>query len=390
MTDYYSVLEVPKSASQEEIKKAYRKQALKFHPDKNPDNPDAEKQFKKVSEAYDILSDEQKRRVYDQYGADALKAGAGMGGGGGMGGFSSMEDALRTFMGAFGGAGGGGESIFDTFFGFQGGGGGERQNGPRPGTSKKIQLNLSFEEAVAGVQKEVSLTNTVDCNTCSGSGAASPDAIKSCSRCHGSGQTHQNRGFFSMSATCPECDGLGKKISRPCTECQGAGRVKEKQKVTVDIPAGIDSGMRLRLAGRGDAGFNGGPAGDLYVYFEVKPHDVFVREGDDITLELPVSFTDAALGSKKEVPTPEGTSYKITIPEGTQTGKTLRIKGKGVRNVHGQGTGDLFVKILVETPVRLSDKQKELLQEFSELENENNSPGKKSFLEKMKSFFSAT
>ena len=327
MSDYYNVLEVPKGASQEEIKKAYRKQALKFHPDKNPDNPDAEKQFKKISEAYDVLSDEQKRRVYDQYGADAFKGGAGMGGG--AGGFSSMEDALRTFMGAFGGAGGGGDSIFNTFFGFQGGGGAASQAGPRPGTSKKIQLTLSFEEAVSGTQKEVSLTNTIDCSSCSGSGAASPDAIKTCSRCHGSGQTHQNRGFFSMSATCPDCEGLGKKVTRPCTECQGHGRVKEKQKVTIDIPPGIDSGMRLRLAGKGDSGFNGGPAGDLYVYFEVKPHEVFVREGDDITLELPISFTEAALGCKKEAPSPDGTTCRITIPEGTPNRKNLARQGKG-------------------------------------------------------------
>lgn len=384
MTDYYNVLEIDRNASKEEIKKAYRKQALKYHPDKNPDNPEAEKQFKKVSEAYDVLSDEQKKRIYDQYGADALKGGAGMGG---AGGFSSMEDALHTFMNAFGG---GGDTIFDSFFGFRGGAGGNSQNGPRSGTSKKIQMTISFEEAVTGLQKEVLLTNTVDCSTCDGSGAATPDAIKSCSRCHGSGQVHQNRGFFSMTTTCPECEGSGKNVTNPCSDCQGSGRVKKKEKVTIDIPAGIDSGMRLRIAGRGDAGYNGGPAGDLYVYFQVKPHDVFEREGDDVQIELPISFTEAALGCKKEIPTPEGTTYLITVSEGTQTNKVLRVKGKGVPNVHGQGNGDLFVKVVVETPVRLSDKQKELLEEFASLESENNSPRKKSFLDKMKSFFSAS
>ena len=384
MSDFYAVLGIARGASQEEIKKAYRKNALKYHPDKNAGDPQAEKKFKEISEAYEILSDEKKRQIYDQYGADALKGGMG-GGGGGHGGFSSMEEALHTFMNAFGGGGGGGGgSIFDSFFGQDSG----EEAGHRQGASKKMNLSLSFEEAMKGVEKEASLSNYATCETCDGTGAATPSSIKNCNRCHGTGQTHQTRGFFSMTSACSQCYGKGKMITKPCPDCQGQGRIKQKQRVTIKVPAGIDTGMRLRMAGYGDAGEAGGHPGDLFVFITVEPHSVFQRDGDDVILELPITFTEAALGCKKELPTPLGGSCRISIPEGTQSGKVLRVKEEGSPNVHGRGRGDMLIKISIETPVSLTDKQKELLKAFSDLEGEHNSPRKRSFFDKVKVFFS--
>ncbi|MBS0615029.1 MAG: molecular chaperone DnaJ [Verrucomicrobia bacterium] len=384
MSDYYNVLGVSRTATSDEIKKAYRKSAMQYHPDRNQGDAAAEKKFKEISEAYEVLSDEKKRQIYDQYGADALKGAGGMGGGGGPG-FSSMEEALRTFMGAFGGGaqGGGGESIFDSLFGFESQGGG----GAQQGASKKVTITLPFDEAVTGAQKEVAITNYVSCSKCDGSGAKNASAIKKCQQCHGSGVINQSRGFFTMSSTCPRCQGMGKTITDPCADCHGSGRSKKKQQVTIKIPAGVDNGMRMRMAGYGDAGEAGGPPGDLYVYINVEPHPVFQRDGDDVLLELPLSFTEAALGCKKDVPTPRGSTARLTVPEGTQSDKMLRIKGEGFPNVHGQGKGDLLVKVVVETPVRLTDKQIKLLEEFAKLESEQNSPRKKNFFDKMKDFF---
>lgn len=386
MTEYYEVLGVAKNATQEEIKKAYRKKALQYHPDKNPGDTAAEAKFKEISEAYEVLSDEKKRQIYDRYGKDAA-SGAGMGGFGQA--HPNMDEALRTFMGAFGGGGGG--SIFDALFG-AGGGNGEFHEGfsgqghMQQGASKKASITISFEEAAKGVDKELAITNFVTCSTCDGLGAKSSKSIKKCSKCRGSGQVHQNRGFFSMATVCPDCHGAGQIITDPCTQCHGEGRVKEKKKVKVHIPAGVDSGMRLKMAGYGDAGVGGGPNGDLYVFITVESHPVFKRHGDDLTIELPIGFSEAALGSKKEIPTLHG-SCKITIPEGTQSGKTFRVKNEGFPNVHGQGKGDLLVSIIVETPQNLSDRQKELLKEFGELEGIDNQPSKRSFMEKIKSFF---
>lgn len=385
MKDYYSILEVSRGASADEVKKAYRKKALECHPDRNPGNPKAEAQFKQVSEAYEVLSDENRRRIYDQYGEEGLKGAAGMGGGGGFGsgGFSSMEEALRTFMGAFGG--GGGDSIFESFFG--GGGGYEGETG-RKGASKKVSVTVTFEEALCGVEKELAISNYVVCESCDGSGAKNKNAIKTCSSCQGKGQIFQNRGFFSMTSVCPQCHGSGQMITDPCKGCSGAGRTKSKQRIKVRIPPGVDSGMSLKMSGYGDAGESGGANGDLFVAITVKPHDTFQREGDDILLELPTSFVEATLGCKKELPTLLGETVRLTIPEGTQTGKVLRISGKGFPNVHGKGHGDLLVRLLVETPVKLSERQKEILRSFEELETQNNHPKKKSFSEKVKEFFS--
>ncbi|HSW87499.1 MAG TPA: molecular chaperone DnaJ [Rhabdochlamydiaceae bacterium] len=385
MTDYYEILGVNRGVGQDEIKKAYRKNALKFHPDKNPGDPKAEARFKEISEAYEVLSDEKKRQLYDQYGADAVRGAAGMGAGRGPGGFSSMEDALRTFMGAFGG-GGSGDTIFETFFGFDAE---QPESMARQGSSKKMSLTISFEESVKGVEKEAVLNNYTTCSNCDGSGAASANGIKKCTRCQGSGHIHQTRGFFSMSSPCPQCNGYGKMIVDPCTACKGMGRIKKKQQVNIKVPPGIDNGMRIRMAGYGDAGEGGGPPGDLYVYINVEPHDVFTRDGDDVIIELPLGFAEAALGCKKELPNPSGGSCRINIPEGTQTGKIFRVKGEGIPNVHGQGKGDLLVKIVIETPVGLNEKQKELLKTFAELEGTQNSPRKRTFLDKMKVFFSS-
>ncbi len=383
-TDYYTVLEVSKEATPEEIKKAYRKQALKYHPDRNPGDKGAELKFKEISEAYEVLSDENKRHMYDQYGKAGLD-GAHMGAGPGGAGFSSMDEALRTFMGAFGG--GGSDTIFESFFG--GGRGAQGYNAPRQGASKRVNITLTFEEVAAGVDKELVVHNLVSCEVCHGKGAASPESIKVCSTCGGKGQVFEQRGFFSMSMGCPKCHGEGQVIVDPCKECRGEGVVKKKTHVKVHIPAGVDDGMRLKMSGYGDAGPMGGPAGDLFVFVGIKPHDIFEREGNDLLLNLPISFAEAALGCKKDVPT-LGSHQKcvLTVPAGVQNGKVLRVKEQGFPNVHRRGKGDLLVKVFVETPTNLSQKQKELLEEFQKLEGPGNQPLRKGFLDKLKGLFS--
>ncbi len=384
MSDYYEVLELARSATQDEIKKAYRKQAVKYHPDKNPGDSDAEKKFKEISEAYEVLSDEKKRQIYDRYGKSALGGAAGPGAGGGRG-FESMDEALRTFMNAFGGMGG--ENVFESFFGGDmGGGGGGRSM--RQGASKRVNLTLSFEDAARGVDKEIVVSTLVSCATCHGVGTEDPKNVKKCARCGGAGQVYEQRGFFAMSSVCSQCRGEGKIIANPCKTCHGEGVVKDKQHVKVHIPAGVDTGMRLKMSGYGDAGQGGGPPGDLFVFITVEPHEVFEREGNDIILDLPISFSEAALGCKKEVPALGSHVCRISIPEGTQTGKIFRVKGQGFTSVQGQGKGDLLVRVTVETPSHLSDKQKSLFEELGSLENSANMPKRKGFLDKIKDLFS--
>ena len=384
--DYYQTLGVSREATQQEIKKAYRKLALKYHPDKNQGDDTASGKFKEIAESYEVVGNEKKREMYDRYGKDGVSGvGGGMGGMGGMGGgagFQSMDDALKTFMGAFGGG-----SVFDSFFG--GNEHGESRGGSyaQKGSSKKVDVVITFEEAAKGIEKEAVLTVLEVCESCSGSGASSANSIKTCPRCSGTGQEVHNRGFFSMASTCSQCGGHGKVITNPCTECNGQGRTKVKKNVKINIPAGIDDGMRLKMRGYGDSGDGGGPNGDLYVFIHLKEHEIFERQGDDVILDLPVSFTEAALGVKKEVPTIIGNNYRLTVPEATQSGRVLRIRGEGFPNVHGQGKGDMLVRIIVETPVKLSEKQKELLQQFEELKEPHNSPKKKDFLSKVKKFF---
>lgn len=382
MADYYDILEISRTATPEEIKKAYRKKAVQYHPDKNPGDADAEKKFKEISEAYEVLSDENKRKTYDRYGKEAV--GAGMGGGQS---YASMDEALRTFMGAFGGAGS--DNIFDTLFGGggMGGGRGAGMHPHRQGASKRVNIAISFEEAAHGIDKELAITNLVNCPTCHGKGAASSAGIKKCPQCGGNGQVFEQRGFFSMSMACPKCHGQGQIITDPCKTCHAEGLVKEKQRVKVHIPAGVDNGMRLRMSGYGDEGPGGGPAGDLYVFITVEPHPVFEREGNDIILDLPISFPEAALGCKKDVPSLFSKAVRITIPEGTQNEKIFRVKGEGFPNVHGSGKGDLLVRVFVETPTKLTDKQKQLLKQFGDLEDPNNLPKQKSFLDKIKGLF---
>jgi len=382
MTDYYKTLGLPKGASPDEIKKAYRKLAVKYHPDKNAGDEEAAAKFKEVSEAYGVLSDPNKRQMYDTYGSDALK-GAGMGASGA--GFSSMEEALRTFMGAFGNASSSGNSFFDSFFGQNVH---ETARYAQQGVSKEAQLSIDFEDAAKGIEREIAITNYVQCSKCHGSGARSTQDIKNCSTCHGTGHLHQTRGFFSMSSTCPHCHGSGRVISSPCHECHGVGKIKQKQQIKVPIPAGIEDGMRLKMTGYGDAGDGGGPRGDLYVYIRVKSHDIFKREGDNLIINLPISLSEAALGCKKDLPRLLSTKpVRLTVPSGTQTGKVLRVKGEGLKNVHGHGRGDLLIHVQVETPVNLSSEQKVLLEQFQETESSHNSPQRKSFLDKIKTLF---
>lgn len=385
MADYYEILGISRSATPEEIKKAYRKKAVQYHPDKNPGDPEAESKFKDISQAYNVLSNEEKRALYDRYGEEAV-SGMGAGMGAGASGFASMDEALRTFMGAFGGGGGAGglDSILDSLFGGAEGGG---HVGARQGASKKLSLSLTFEEAIRGIEREVALTNYISCSTCRGSGAARPEAVKVCTQCEGSGQIFQSRGFFSMASTCPSCRGQGRMITELCPTCKGKGRAKEKRRIKITIPPGVDDGMRLRMSGYGDAGEQGGPPGDLYVYIRVEPHELFHRKEDDLYLELPLGYAEAALGCKKEIPTLYGKTIRLTIPEGTQSGKILKVRGEGCPNVHTGERGHLLVELVVETPIKMSSRQRELMEEFGRLEEASSSPKRKHFLDFIKGLF---
>jgi molecular chaperone DnaJ len=373
--DYYEILGVGRNASEEEIKKAYRKLAVKYHPDKNPGDKTAEEQFKELGEAYEVLCDSEKRPLYDQYGHAAFDRRSG---GFARGGF---HDPFEVFREVFGGGGGGG-SIFEDLFG----GGRQDPTQPQRGDDLRYDMEISFEEAAHGCDKEITITKAERCEACQGSGAETGSRTKSCPTCNGRGQVITSRGIFSIAQTCPQCQGAGRIIEKPCKVCRGNGRREQAAKIKLRIPAGVDTGSRLRSTGNGEAGVRGGPHGDLYVVLHVRPHPIFQRDGDDLLCEVPVSFVQAALGAEIDVPTLTGKA-SIKIPLGTQPGTMFRLKGKGIKNVQGYGFGDLHVRINVEVPTHLSPAQKAKLQEFSELCNGNESPLRQSFFEKAKNLF---
>jgi molecular chaperone DnaJ len=375
--DFYEILGVAKNASDEDIKKAYRKLAMKHHPDRNPDSKGAEDKFKEVKEAYEMLSDPDKRGAYDRYGHAGVDPNMG-GGGAGAGGFA---DAFGDIFGdIFGGGAGGGA-----------GGGRGRGAGPQVyrGADLRYNLEITLEQAAHGFDTTIRVPSWDQCEVCDGSGAKAGSSPITCPTCAGHGQVRMQQGFFSIQQTCPKCHGSGKIIPDPCPSCGGAGRVKRNKTLEVKIPAGIDDGMRIRSSGNGEPGMNGGPTGDLYVEIHIKPHEVFQRDGDDLHYEMPISFARAALGGEIEAPTLNGKA-SFSIPEGTQSGKTFRLRGKGIKGVRSSITGDLFCHVVVETPVKLTERQKELLRELETLTAEGgakHSPQTKTWKDKVKEFF---
>lgn len=382
--DYYEVLEVQRTATAEELKKAYRKLAIKYHPDKNQGNKEAEERFKELGEAYEILSDEQKRALYDQHGHAAFDRRAGGGAGGFRGGGGGFHDPNDIFRQAFGNADLG--NIFEQMFGMGGGGESEDPTGPGRGSDLRYNLEITLEEAVQGVDKEITLTKPAVCTSCHGSGAEKGSKRIRCIQCAGRGRVLMSRGIFSIQQTCPRCEGAGEIIEHPCKTCKGDGRTNQTSTISLRIPPGVDHGTRLRSTGNGEAGQRGGTAGDLYVVLHVAEHGVFKRDGDDLLCEVPIAFSQAALGAEVEVPTMGGKA-SIRIPAGTQHGTMFRLKGRGVKNIQGYGTGDLLVRVAVEIPSRLNSEQKKALEAFARLCDEDVHPQKTSFFEKAKEFF---
>jgi len=380
--DYYEILGVAKNATDTEIKKAYRKMAIKYHPDKNPDDKEAEAKFKELGEAYEALSDADKRAAYDRFGHRAFEQGGGFPGGaaGGGGGFHDPFDIFREVFGGGGGGGGGFGDIFGDAFG-----GGQTQSGR--GSDLRYDLEITLEEAVLGTEKEIAIRKPEECAECKGSGAAKGSKVVSCSTCNGTGQVSVSRGFFSMTQPCPTCSGSGQTIERPCAVCNGEGRVEKTSKIKIKIPAGVDTGSRLRSPGQGEAGVRGAGNGELYIVIHIKSHPIFERHDSDLYCEMPVSFVKATLGGEVSVPTLEG-KVAIKIPAGTPSGKTFRLRGKGVPEIRGNGTGDLNVRIYVEVPKKLNAEQKEKLKAFAEVCDEETNPESQSFFEKAKDFFS--
>ncbi|MGI8889499.1 MAG: molecular chaperone DnaJ [Chthoniobacterales bacterium] len=375
--DYYEILSVERNAAGDEIKRSYRKLAVKFHPDKNPDDPGAEEKFKELGEAYDVLMDEQKRAAYDRYGHAAFAQG-----GRGDGGFHDPFDIFReVFSGASGGGGGGG-GIFETFFGGQT----TQADGSQRGSDLRYDMQITLEEAAFGVEKEIEVRKLDICHKCQGNGAAPGSHAVTCPTCRGRGQVVSSRGFFQVSQTCPRCRGLGEVIEKPCDVCEGEGRVEKTSRIKIKVPPGIAHGSRLRSTHNGEAGIRGGAQGDLYIVVHIKEHPIFQREDDNLYCEVPISFTTAALGGEVPVPTLEGKA-SLKVPAGTQGGQSFRLREKGIVHVDGRDRGDLFARLLVEVPTHLNTEQREKLEEFASLCGEDNTPLHKSFFERAKEFF---
>lgn len=367
-TDFYETLGVSKGASDKDLKSAFRRLAMKYHPDKNPDDTDAERRFKEINEAYETLKDPQKRAAYDQFGHAAFEQGGPGGFGGGAGGFSD---------------------IFEDIFGEMMGGGRSRRSagGRERGADLRYNMEITLEEAFAGKTAQIRVPTSVQCEECSGSGARPGSRPVTCTTCHGSGRVRASQGFFSVERTCPTCHGRGEIISDPCPKCSGQGRVTEERSLSVNIPAGIEDGTRIRLAGEGEAGLRGGPSGDLYIFLSVKPHEFFQRDGADLYCIVPISMTTAALGGQFDVVTLDGAKTRVKVPEGTQAGRQFRLKSKGMPVLRSSQTGDLYIQISIETPQRLTRKQRELLEEFEALSSHDNNPESHGFFSKMRHFF---
>jgi molecular chaperone DnaJ len=352
--EYYKILEVNRSASEEEIKKSYRRMAMQYHPDRNPGDKEAEEKFKLASEAYEVLRDPEKRNLYDHYGIEGLK-------GTGFTGFRGFDDIFSAFG-----------DIFEDFFGF--GTTSKRRSRARAGADLRYDLKISFHEAAFGKETEIEIPKAVSCEACGGSGAKAGTSPTHCPNCRGTGQVTHSQGFFSISTTCPQCQGEGKVIQHPCKECRGIGRLRKNRKISVKIPPGVDNGSRLRIRGEGEEGERGGPPGDLYVFIYVEPHDFFAREGDDIICQIPISFAQAALGTELEIPTLNN-NRTLSIPNGTENSEVFRIKGEGFPKLRSHGRGDILVQILVKTPKNLTKRQEEILREFEEISKKKEKEG---------------
>jgi molecular chaperone DnaJ len=372
--DYYEILGLSKGASADEIKKGYRQKAKELHPDRNTDKPDAEGQFKEAGEAYEVLKNADKKAAYDRYGHAAFEG--GMGGGGGRPGAGGQGDFGSAFS-----------DIFDDLFGNVGGArGAGRQSRASRGNDLRYNLRITLEEAFAGLQKTVTVPTAVGCGSCKGTGAEGGSEPQTCPTCSGMGKVRAQQGFFTVERTCPTCNGMGQTIKNPCHECHGAGRVEKEKSLSVNIPAGVETGTRIRLAGEGEAGMRGGPTGDLYIFIEVRDHDLFERDVNNLFCRVPVSMATAALGGDIEVPTIDGGRSRVKIPAGSQSGRQMRLRAKGMPALRGGGPGDMFIEMAVETPVNLTGKQKELLREFEDLASDNN-PQSSSFFKSVKSFW---
>lgn len=369
--DYYEVLGVSSSASEAELKKAYRTKAKELHPDRNSDNPNSENQFKEVNEAYDVLKDQNKKAAYDRYGHAAFEGGSA---GPGAGGFHGGGDFSSAFSDVF-------EDLFGDFRGNQNG----RQRASR-GSDLRYNLNISLEEAFSGIQKKITIPSSVNCNDCNGTGASGGAEPTTCPTCSGMGKVRAQQGFFTVERGCPTCSGMGQIIKNPCQKCKGSGQEEKERSLSVNIPSGVETGTRIRLSGEGEAGVRGGPSGDLYIFTEIAEHKIFERDGKNLYCRIPVSMTTAAIGGEIEAPTIDGGRSRVKIPNGSQSGRQMRLRSKGMPALRGSGNGDLFIELAVETPVNLTSEQKDLLKQFEALSVDNN-PHSKNFFSSVKSFW---